>query len=160
MKIIHQINVKPQTDGERGLPKKPVNRVFISKHGLNGDYNHFRTNKKSGNPDMAVLLYPIETIQELNAEGWPIQPGDLGENLTLTGLHHSHFQPNQQYQIGECILEISLECDPCTNLKILPYVREQRVNEFVNTTLKRRGWFARVLSGGWVEKGNEIKQVK
>tara|TARA_B100000029_G_scaffold11240_4_gene12046 strand:+ start:301 stop:783 length:483 start_codon:yes stop_codon:yes gene_type:complete len=160
MKIVHQINVKLCTPGERGLPKKPVNRVFISKAGLEGDFNSFRTHKKDGDPDMAVLLYPLETIQELNDEGWPIKPGDLGENLTITSFDHSQFQPNQQFKIGECVLEISLECDPCTNLKILPYVGEQNVNEFIKVTMNRRGWFARVLNEGWVKKGNQIEQLK
>ena len=74
MKIVHQINVKLCTPGERGLPKKPVNRVFISKAGLEGDFNSFRTHKKDGDPDMAVLLYPLETIQELNDEDVIINP--------------------------------------------------------------------------------------
>lgn len=160
MKIINQINIKPSVPGEHGLPKKPVHRVHISKMGLEGDYNHWRKNKKNNDPDMAVLLYPAETIDELNNEGWPVKPGDLGENLTISGFKHFHFQPNQQYQIGDCILEISLECDPCTNLYVLPYVGKQKLNEFIKTTMHRRGWYARVLNEGWVEKGNELRQIK
>ncbi|MBT6866176.1 MAG: hypothetical protein HOA19_02380, partial [Candidatus Marinimicrobia bacterium] len=89
MKNIVQINIKPKILSEHGLPKTPVTSVTLSKSGLEGDYNNFRTLKKDQNPDMAVLVYPIETIHELNNEGWPIMPGDLGENFTLSGIPHS-----------------------------------------------------------------------
>ena len=160
MKIINQINIKPNVHGEHGLPKKPVHGVHVSVMGLDGDYNKFRKNKKRNDPDMAVLLYPIESINELNNEGWPVKFGDLGENFTISGFKHSHFQPNQQYQIGDCILEISFECAPCTKLSVLKYVGEQKVTEFIKTTIHRRGWYARVINEGWVEKGNELRQIK
>ena len=43
---IFKINVKPDTPGEVGLPKIPVEKVMISKWGLDGDYNRFRKQKK------------------------------------------------------------------------------------------------------------------
>ncbi len=125
MNKIHQISVKPNIPNEHGLPKMPVERVHVSKMGLNGDYNNYRTEKKHRDPDMAVLLYPIETIQELNGEGWPIQKGDLGENFTISGYNHSSFSPGQQFQLGDCLVEISFECDPCHYLAVLPYVGEK-----------------------------------
>ena len=66
MKKIVQINVKPNIPMEHGIPKISVNTVMLLESGLEGDYNNFRTNKKDQNPDMAVLVYPIETIHELS----------------------------------------------------------------------------------------------
>ncbi len=86
MNKLLQINVKPNTANEHGIPKTSVTSAVLSKSGLEGDYNNYRTIKKSGNPDMAVLLFSIETIKELNKEGWPVKPGDLGENFTITGI--------------------------------------------------------------------------
>ena len=159
MQTLLQINVKPNTANEHGIPKTSVTSAILSKSGLEGDYNNWRTNKKSGNPDMAVLLYPIETIQELNKEGWPVKPGDLGENFTITGIAHSHFSPNQQYQIGESLIEISFECDPCQNLSVLPYVGKTKINEFIKTLMHRRGWYARVLKEGLIVQNCNVKQV-
>ncbi|MBT5748854.1 MAG: MOSC domain-containing protein [Candidatus Marinimicrobia bacterium] len=156
MKNIVQINIKPKILSEHGLPKTPVTSVTLSKSGLEGDYNNFRTLKKDQNPDMAVLVYPIETIHELNNEGWPIMPGDLGENFTLSGIPHSHLSHNQQYQIGECIIEISFECDPCRNLSVLPYIGETKINEFIKTLMQRRGWYARVIKEGVVSTGDKF----
>ncbi len=159
MKKLLQINVKPNTANEHGIPKTSVTSAVLSKSGLEGDYNNYRTIKKSRNPDMAVLLYPIETIKELNKEGWPIKPGDLGENFTLTGIPHSHFSPNQQYQIGESLIEISFECDPCQNLSVLSYVGKTKINEFIKTIMHRRGWYARVLKEGLIVQDCIVKQI-
>lgn len=156
MKRVLQINVKPNTPTEHGIPKMSVKTVVLSKSGLEGDYNNFRTIKKDQNPDMAVLIYPVETIHELNDEGWSIMPGDLGENFTISGIPHSHFSPNQQYQIGECLIEISYECDPCRNLSVLPYIGEIKINEFIKTLMQRRGWYARVIKEGVVSTGDKF----
>ena len=117
-----QVNIKSKVPGERGLPKYAVKHSYATAQGLDGDYNIFRQTKKKGNKDMALLIYPMETIQELNHEGWPVQPGDVGENLTITGYAHDTFKFGQQYKAGDSTIEISLECDPCTNLGLLPYV--------------------------------------
>ncbi|SVD17804.1 uncharacterized protein METZ01_LOCUS370658, partial [marine metagenome] len=66
---ILQVSVKSKVPGERGLPKYTVKHSYATKQGLNGDYNKFRQTKKKGNKDMAILVYPMETIQELNQEG-------------------------------------------------------------------------------------------
>ena len=155
-----QINVKPDTPGEHGIPKVSVENGILAKDGFKGDYNNFRTEKRENNPDMAVLLFPVETIQELNDEGWPICPGDLGENLTITGISHSHFSPGQRFQIGEAIIEISFECDPCKNLSTLPYVGDEKINLFIKTLINRRGWFAKVIQSGMVNPGDSIRQIK
>lgn len=160
MKKIVQINVKPKTPSEHGLPKTPVFSVVLSKSGLEGDYNNFRTIKKNRNPDMAVLVYPIETIHELNNEGWPIKPGDLGENFTIKGIPHLKLSPSQKYKIGECIIEISLECDPCQNLSILPYIGELKIKEFIKSLMHRRGWYARIIKEGIVKQNSLVKQIQ
>ena len=43
---ILQINVKPNTPGEAGLPKIAIDSAEISFLGVEGDYNRFRFNKK------------------------------------------------------------------------------------------------------------------
>lgn len=159
MKKIHQINVKPNRANEHGIPKTSVISAILSKSGIEGDYNNYRTIKKDQNPDMAVLVYPIETIHKLNDEGWPIMPGDMGENFTISGIPHSHFSPNQQYQIGESLIEISFECDPCQNLSVLPYVGKTKINEFIKTLMHRRGWYARVLKEGLIVQNCIVKQI-
>lgn len=155
-----QISIKPNTPKEPGLPKAPVKKGTLTKQGLKGDHNNFRAQKKGNNPDMAVLFYPIESIIELNKEGWPIRPGDLGENLTTSGVLHSKIFSGQQFQVGDAIVEISFECDPCKNLSTLSYVGGKKINAFIKTLIHRRGWYAKVIKPGTVYPGDPLKQIK
>ena len=155
-----QVNVKSKVPGERGLPKYSVKHSYATAQGLDGDYNIFRQTKKKGDKDMALLVYPIETIQELNQEGWPVQPGDVGENLTVKGYAHDTFKVGQQYKAGNSTIEISLECDPCTNLGLLPYIGQKHITTFINTILHRRGWYARTVKEGEIKPGDSFKLIQ
>jgi len=154
--LVHQINVKPKVPGQRGLPKTPVDSAFISRRGVVGDYNVYRQEERKGDPDSAILLFPMETIRELTAEGWPINPGDLGENLTTSGIQYSDFTIGTELAIGDARLQVSRACDPCDNLFLLPYVGPAKGPAFLKTMLGRRGWYARVLVEGSVKKGDAI----
>ncbi len=155
-----QVNVKSKVPGERGLPKYSVKHSYATAQGLDGDYNIFRQTKKKGDKDMALLVYPIETIQELNQEGWPVQPGDVGENLTVKGLAHDTFTVGQQYKAGDSTIEISLECDPCTNLGLLTYIGQKHITTFINTILHRRGWYARLVKAGEIKPGDSFQLIQ
>lgn len=159
-KQVIQINVKPKTSGEGGLPKTSIEKVLLTEAGLMGDYNNFRTNKKSSSPKMAVLVLPIETIHSLNKEGWPVNLGDLGENLTTSGINNADFSVGQQYKIGKSIIEITMECEPCKGLSCLDYVGDTGVNDFIKTLIGRRGWYAKVLRAGPIERGDLILEKK
>jgi len=151
---VFQINVKPNTPGEVGLPKVPIDSGEVSLSGIEGDYNRFRFNKKNNDPDMAIMLISMDIIEELNNEGWPVKPGDLGENLTLVNVDYRTIKPGQRYTAGQAELEISIICDPCSNLNVLPYVGEDKVSTFIKTLMKRRGWYARVIKEGLVSSGD------
>jgi MOSC domain-containing protein YiiM len=105
---------------------------------------------------MAVLLLPLETIVQLNNEDWPVKPGDIGENFTTQGIPYEHFAIGQRYQLGESIVQIAKICNPCGNLKHLPYVGQEKKAQFIKTLLGRRGWYARVLQEGQVTVKDNI----
>ncbi len=145
---IYQINKKPETKKEVGLPKIKTKKANVLTSGIDGDYNRFRKNKKNGDPDMALMILSLDIIKELNNEGWPVKPGDLGENLTLENIEYRTLSPGQKYSIGTAKIEISFICDPCSNLKALPYVGTEKISNFIKILLNRRGWYARVLEPG------------
>ena len=151
---VFQINVKPNTLGEVGLPKISIDSGEISLSGIEGDYNRFRFNKKNNDPDMAIMLISKDILEELNNEGWPVKPGDLGENLTLAKIDYRTIKPGQHYTAGQAELEVSIICDPCSNLNVLPYVGKDKVSTFIKTLMKRRGWYARVIKEGLVSSGD------
>ena len=51
--VVLQVNRKPETPSEHGLPKVPADAVRVTVHGLEGDYNRFRTYAKGGDPARA-----------------------------------------------------------------------------------------------------------
>ena len=154
-----QLNLKPLEGRARGLPKRPVAHLTITPAGVHGDYNRWRTEKANGDPDQAVLLLQEEILADLRAEGWPVQAGELGENLTVAGLPPGAFQPGAQLRLGEVVLELSKPCEPCTVLYTLPYVGTERGPLFLRTINNRRGWFARVVHGGMVRPDTLIEVV-
>lgn len=154
---ILQLNLKSERPGERGLPKQAVARLEITVAGVGGDYNRWRTEQANGDRDQAVLLVTEECLAGLRDEGWPVQPGDLGENVTLGGIREATLRPGVQVHLGAVRLEISKACEPCTVLYTLPYVGATRGPAFLRTMRGRRGWFARVLQGGVVERDSPVR---
>jgi MOSC domain-containing protein YiiM len=156
---VFQINLKPETPGSRGLPKYPVPSVLITRSGVEGDHNVYRHEELGDDPDSAVLLMPLETLNALNDEGWPIKPGDIGENITTEGIPYDQFQPGRTFAVGGARVQISRACDPCANLYLLPYVGEEKGPAFLKTMLGRRGWYARVTGEGTVRTGDTITEL-
>jgi MOSC domain-containing protein YiiM len=153
------LHVKPQTPGEFGLPKQSVPKAKVSRLGMEGDYNSYRSRKLKGDPDQALLLFTMDCLNTLNREGWPVQPGDMGENITIDGVPESVLGPGIRLVAGTVIIEVTKACDPCDELFSLPYVGKNRGPEFLRTTAKRRGWYARVISGGELAAGGALEIV-
>ena len=157
---VHSLHVKAKTAGEHGLPKHPVREATLGAEGFVGDYNNYRQAKDKGDPGHAVLLMSIELLTTLGKEGWPVAPGDLGENATLEGFAYDTLAVGDRIALGnEIVIEIAEACDPCRKLSVLPYVGDAKVVEFIKTTLGRRGWYARVITGGRVRQDDHVALV-
>src|SRR3989338_5622915 len=66
-----------------GVPKVPVDSIYVSFSGLKGDgHNH----AKHYDPIQAVCLQDIEQLEGLNLKGYALAPGSTGENLTVRNL--------------------------------------------------------------------------
>jgi MOSC domain-containing protein YiiM len=154
-----QLSIKPKTPGEHGLPKRAVLELRVTSQGADGDYNHYRATTLDGDPDQAILIVTKELLARLGAEGWPIRPGDLGENLTLDDVPEAALGPGARVELADVVLEVTKPCDPCIELHSLPYVGPTRGPEFVRTLVGRRGWYARVLSPGIVRPGCPVTVV-
>lgn len=156
--LLLQVSAKSQAAGHPGLPKLALSALQITPAGAIGDYNHYRARSLDNDPAQAILLITEEVLSTLNAEGWPARPGDLGENLTLR-LPERGLVPGSRVEVGPVVLEVTLACDPCTELYTLPFVGEERGPEFLRTMKGRRGWYARVITGGEVRPGMPARIV-
>jgi MOSC domain-containing protein YiiM/GNAT superfamily N-acetyltransferase len=96
-----------------GVPKKPVDRAWVSRLGLNGDRHEADT--VHGGPHRAVCLFAMEVIERLQAEGHPVEPGSTGENLTTSGVEWSLLPVGTRVLVGaEVELELSSSTTPCS----------------------------------------------
>ena len=154
---VYRLGAKPKVAGEHGLPKPELPQARLTQAGVEGDYNLYRQTKKNGDPEMAILLMPIETLEELNQEGWPVRPGDLGENVTTRGIPYAALAPPRTVRLGEAVVRTAKPCEPCDNLFLLPYIGRERGPAFLKAMLDRRGWFARVVTEGLVRRGDRVQ---
>ena len=143
-----RVSVKRKVPGEFGLPKGAVPVLRVTSSGAEGDYNNYRTLELHGDPDQALLLVTQDLLHQLGQEGWPVEPGDLGENVTLADVAELDLHAGVRLRVGAVRLEVTRPCDPCTELYTLPYVGPERGPAFLKATAGRRGWYAKVLVAG------------
>tara|TARA_B100001250_G_scaffold412736_1_gene444766 strand:- start:1387 stop:1872 length:486 start_codon:yes stop_codon:yes gene_type:complete len=158
--VVLQLNIKGENLNKISLPKKETDIGKVKFDGIEGDFNQFRYSKKKNDPNMAIMILSTDILDQLNNEGWPVSPGDLGENLTIKNINYNSIQPGERYQVGSVKLEISIICAPCINLKNLSYVGESKIGTFIKTLINRRGWYAKVLKEGYIQTGDTFECVK
>jgi MOSC domain-containing protein YiiM len=137
-----------------GVPKRPVADVLVHWGGLDTDWQKNR--RHHGGPDRAVCLYALERIEALRAEGHPIMPGSVGENVTTVGLDWTRIVPGVRLRLGTtCVLEITSFTVPCRTIRhAFADGRSERIGED-----QHPGWsrvYARVLAEGTVHTGDVI----
>ncbi len=147
---IFQISTSPG-----GVPKRSVPVAEVTSLGLAGDIQLDKVHH--GGPDRAVCLFSLEHILALQAEGNPIYPGSIGENVTVAGLDWSKVVPGARLQLGEHVeLEITSYAAPCSNIAgSFAESRFGRVSQKSNP-----GWaraYARVIRTGSIAPGDPIR---
>jgi MOSC domain-containing protein YiiM len=149
---IVQINVSAG-----GVPKRAVPRARVTRLGIEGDRH--RNARLHGGPDRALCLFSIEQIEALQAEGHPVEPGTLGENLTLAGLDWASVRPADVFRLGEEVLvEVTCFTSPCLNVRAAFL---DGAHSRVSQT-QHPGWsrvYARVLGPGEIAAGDPVARL-
>ena len=128
---IVQINVSPG-----GVPKLPVPRVRVTALGLEGDGHR---SEHHGGAERALCLFALERLEALRAEGHPVVPGGLGENLTVAGLDWAAVGPGDRFRLGDgVVIEVTRFTNPCLYLTNLDQLGRDRVR-FVALPLRLDG---------------------
>jgi len=146
---IYQINVS-----SGGVPKWPIEEGLVTPLGIVGDDHRDRVNH--GGPERALCFYSLELIEALRAEGHPVGPGTMGENITTVGIDLSTIVPGDRLQLGESVLvEVTRYTTPCKNI-----IASFKDGDFTRVSHKLHpGWsrfYVRVLRGGWIRRGDPI----
>ncbi len=98
-----------------GVPKRPFDRVEVGWRGVENDRQATRFHH--GRPWQALCLWSTEVIDELRAQGHPIEPGFAGENITLSGLPWGDVRAGVRLRIGDVLCEVSAYALPCATNK-------------------------------------------
>jgi len=144
------------------VPKRPVAMSKVGPLGIEGDgHAHPQIH---GGPHQAVLWISAEGIDELIAQGFPLYPGALGENLTTRGVDRRQWRAGQRWRIGpEVIVELTKPRAPCDTLT--PYglgiqraVYDERVNQGDPSSplWGLGGFYASVVQGGMIRNGDPV----
>ena len=136
-----------------GVPKLPVERTMVRTGGMAGDRQ--RNRKHHGGPDRALCLYAQERLDALAADGHPVRPGVLGENVTVAGLPWERVQPGARLRLGGVEVEVTGYAAPCQKIAYgFADGSFTRVGEKVNP-----GWsrvYVRILSEGEIAVGDAV----
>jgi MOSC domain-containing protein YiiM len=138
-----------------GVPKRPVESVEVTVGGVAGDAQ--RDRELHGGPDRALCLFSMEQIRALQAEGHPIAPGHIGENLTVEGLDWDAVAPGARLLLGEDVLvEVTRYTSPCANIRAA-----FTGGDYARVSQKRHPGasrvYARVLRTGAIRRGDPVR---
>lgn len=141
-----------------GVPKAPVFEAVLTSDGISGDVQN--NTLIHGGPDRAVVLYSLEQIHALQAEGHDIHAGSTGENLTVSGLDWPLIVPGTTLAIGDEVeIEVTRYTSPCVKLSA-----QFKDSDFMRISQKAHpGWSrvcARVLKPGIVRAGDAVAILK
>jgi MOSC domain-containing protein YiiM len=134
-----------------GVPKLPVRGAAITASGVEGDRQ--RNLRYHGGPDRAVCIFAAEVIERLRAEGHPIAPGTVGENVTVRGLDWARVVPGARLYVGSVLLEVTGYTAPCRTIAgSFADRRSSRISQKTHPGASRV--YARVLRPGRVAAGD------
>ncbi len=149
---VHQISVSGG-----GVPKLAVAEAEVRFGGVVGDDQ--RDRKHHGGPERAVCLFSMEVIERLRAEGHPIAPGTVGENLTVSGLDWRAVAPGTRLVFERGVeLEVAAYTSPCSNIRqSFSNLDSKRIKQDLHPGESRV--YARVLREGRIAAGEGVEAV-
>ena len=133
--------------GVRGVKKDEISgRVpIVEKYGLENDAH-------GGNWHRQISLLSWEKIREFNQRGGEVGNGDFGENLVIEGIDLRSLPVGTRLRVNDALLEVTQIGKEC-------HQHCQIYGRVGDCIMPREGIFAKVLSGGSVEKGDGVEVV-
>ena len=124
----------------KGTPSDPVQEATaISGLGLEGDRSAYEGNTRQ------VLFVDKEIL-----DGAGLVPGQVKENITVTGMNVSQIRPGQVFTIGDAVtLEAVGDCEACGKMDA---IRMGLMDEIQG----KRGMLAKVINGGSIKVGDSV----
>lgn len=131
---------------EKGVPKEPIDKGYFEvDHGLVGDAHAADWHRQ-------VSILGTESIDKIRAKLESIDVGMFAENITSEGIIVYELPIGTKLKVGETVMEVTQigkECHGGCSIR-------QLVGDCV---MPREGIFTKVISPGWVKKGDNIEVI-
>lgn len=139
------VNISPG-----GIPKTPLEVGEVKTPGIVGDgHNH----EKHITPMQALCLFDVAGIEELKAEGYPLSPGAIGENITIDGMDVDELEIGDRLRFsGGVEIEITKRRKPC-------YVLDAIDQTLKKALIDRCGVYAKIITEGQLRPGETVEIV-
>jgi len=154
--------------GQHTMSKTPQPSItLITGLGIEGDAHagatvkhRSRVRQDPRQPNLRqVHLIHSELFDELNAQGFELAPGLMGENITTRGIELLALPCRARLHIGEAVVEVTGLRNPCTQLDGLrPGLMAAVLRRAPDGSLIRKaGIMGIVIRGGTVKPGDAIE---
>jgi len=132
------------TSAQKGTAKRNIQEAeFIVNHGISGDAH-------AGDWHRQVSLLSAQKINEFRAKGAAVEYGDFGENLVVDEIDFRSLPVGTILECESVTLEITQIGKEC-------HSRCAIYNEMGDCIMPREGVFAKVIKGGVIKAGDEMK---
>jgi MOSC domain-containing protein YiiM len=136
------------TSEKKGVRKKSVETAILKENfGVAGDAH------ASEKWHRQISLLALESIEKMRAKGLNVGAGDFAENITTAGIDLLTLPIGTRVTIGQ---EVEVEV---TQIGKVCHTRCAIYTLAGDCVMPKEGIFAKVLKGGKVKKGDEIKVV-
>ena len=162
----HVVSVHSST--RHAFSKQALSEIeLVAGHGVRGDA-HFgvtvqhlsRVAKDPTQPNLRQIhLLHDELLSELNAQGYDVAPGQMGENITTRGLDILRLSAGTKLKVGaQAVLRVTGLRNPCAQIEsfrpgLLAVVLDRAEN---GTLVWRAGVMCVVEQGGTVRAGDLV----
>lgn len=131
---------------KKGTVKQPIAEGYIAE-----DYGLADDAHADCNTNRQISLMSIESIERMRSLGYEVVPGSFAENLTTEGIELVSLPVGTELRVGQEVVlrvtQIGKECH--TGCAIFRQVGK--------CIMPKEGVFARVLRGGKVKAGDDIR---
>jgi len=114
--------------------------------GIDGDMKGSATSRQ-------LNAMHAEVLRELGVEGFKVAPGEMGEQIVVSGIDPAALVPGARLRLGEAVIEVAEPRTGCARFEMIQGQSRERVQG-------RLGVIARVVSGGEVAVGDAVEVLE
>lgn len=135
------------TQPSYGFLRVPLQQAtLIADYGIEGD-------RKGGNPERNLNIMSHETLQALKERGFSTAPGQMGEQLIVTGLDVNNLAAGTRLQVGpSAVVEVIKPRTGCERF-------EGHQGQPRTKAAGMMGVMARVVTGGPIQLGDAVQVI-